>query len=87
MWYIPERDITIVEGIKGKTKSELETYLGYGVGKSGKKVVELQEEAKERGKWEDNRFVIINFDILDEVYQIPVTRSKENIEKGFKKIL
>ena len=85
MWYIPERDITIVEGIKGKTKSELETYLGYGVGKSGKKVIELQEEAKERGKWEDNRFVIINFDILDEVYQIPVTRSKENIEKALQK--
>ena len=82
MWYIPERDITIIEGIQGKTKSELEEYLGYGIGKSGKKVNELQEEAKERGKWVDNRFVIINFDILDEVYKIPVSRSKENIEKA-----
>lgn len=82
MWYVPERDITIVEGIQGKTKSELETYLGYGVGKSGKKVSELQEEAKERGKWVDNRFVIINFDILSEVYKIPETRGKENIEKA-----
>ena len=82
LWYVPERDITIVEGIQGKNKSELETYLGYGVGKSGKKVSELQEEAKERGKWQDNRFVIVNFDILDEVYKIPATRSKENIENA-----
>ena len=49
LWYIPERDITIVEGIQGKTKSELEEYLGYGVGRSGKNVNELKEEAKERG--------------------------------------
>jgi SWI/SNF-related matrix-associated actin-dependent regulator 1 of chromatin subfamily A len=83
LWYVPERDITIVEGIQGKTKSELEEYLGYCVGKSGKKVAELQEEAKERGKWKDNRFVIINFDILDEVYKIPATRSKENIDKAY----
>lgn len=83
LWYVPERDITIVEGIQGKTKSELEQYLGYGVGKSGKKIAELQEEAKERGKWQDNRFVIINFDILDEFHQIPISRSKENIEKAY----
>lgn len=83
LWYVPERDITIVEGIQGKTKSELEEYLGYRVGTSGKKVAELKEEAKERGKWQDNRFVIINFDILDEVYKIPETRSQANIEKAF----
>lgn len=83
LWYVPERDITIIEGIQGKTKSELEQYLGYGVGKSGKKVSELQEEAKERGKWQDNRFVIINFDILNEVYKIPETRSQANIQKAF----
>ena len=82
LWYVPERDITIVEGIQGKTKIELEKYLGYGEGKSGKKLKELQLEAKERGKWEDNRFVIVNFDILDELYQIPETRSKENIQKA-----
>lgn len=82
LWYVPERDITIIEGIQGKTKSELEEYLGYRVGTSGKKVSELKEEAKERGKWEDNRFVIINFDILDEVYKIPESRSQVNIEKG-----
>ena len=83
LWYVPERDITIIEGIQGKTKSELEKYLGYPIGKSGKKVSELQEEAKERGKWQDNRFVIINFDILSEVYKIPETRSQVNIEKAF----
>ena len=82
MWYVPERDITIIEGVQGKNKSELEQMLGYGVGKSGKKVIELQEEAKERGKWVDNRFVIVNFDILEEFYKIPVTRSKENIQKA-----
>lgn len=83
LWYVPERDITIVEGIQGKTKSELEEYLGYRVGSSGKKVSELKEEAKEQGKWKDNRFVIVNFDILDEVYKIPLSRSKENIEKAY----
>lgn len=83
LWYLPERDISIIEGIQGKTKAELEKYLGYKEGKSGKKVSELQEEARERGKWQDNRFVIVNFDILDEFYKIPVTRSKENIEKAF----
>ena len=82
-WYVPEKDITIIEGIQGKNKSELELMLGYGVGKSGKKVSELQDEAKERGKWQDNRFVIVNFDILDEFYQIPATRSKENIQKAY----
>lgn len=83
LWYVPERDITIVEGIQGKTKNELEEYLGYCIGRSGKKVTELKEEAKEKGKWKDNRFVIVNFDILDEVYKIPVSRSKENIEKAY----
>lgn len=83
LWYVPERDITIVEGIQGKTKNELEEYLGYGIGRSGKKVSELKEEAKEQGKWKDNRFVIVNFDILDEVYKIPESRSKENIEKAY----
>jgi len=83
MWYVSERDITVVEGLQGKTKSELEKMLGYGEGRSGKKMSELQEEFKERGKWQDNRFVIVNFDILDEFYKIPKTRSKENIQKAY----
>lgn len=83
MWYVPERDISIVEGLQGKTKKELEKMLGYGEGKSGKKISELQDEFKERGKWQDNRFVIVNFDILDEFYKIPTSRSVANVEKAY----
>ena len=82
MWYVPERDITIIESPIGMTKPELEKFLGYGEGRSGLTVKELQEEAKDKGKWEDNRFVIVNFDVLEEFYKIPVTRSKENIQKA-----
>ena len=83
MWYVPERDITIVEGINGKNKSDLETYLGYKNGKSGKTVTQLQEEAKERGKWINNRFVIVNYDILDEFYQIPKGGTKLALEVAY----
>lgn len=83
LWYVQPKDITIVEGINDKTKPELEKMLGYGVGKSGLKREQLLEEAKNRGKWEDNRFVIVNFDILDEFYKIPRTRSAENIKKAY----
>ncbi len=82
-YYIPERDVTIIGGCQGMKKDEIEKYLGYGVGKSGKTLPELQSEAKERGKWGDNRFVIINYDILSDVYQIPASRSKENIEIAY----
>lgn len=84
LWYVPERDITIVDGFLYKTKGELEKFLGYGEGKSGKNVSELKEEAKERGKWSENRFVIVNYDILEEFYDIPSSRSAENIEKALK---
>lgn len=84
LWYVPERDITIIEGYIGKTKSELEAYLGYGVGKSKMSVSELQEEARTTTKWRENRIVIINYDILNEFYEIPASRKKENIEKAFK---
>ena len=83
MWYIPEKDISIIESIKTKTKSELEKFLGYGEGRSGLTVKELQNEAVIKGKWIDNRFVIINFDVLDEFYEIPKTRSKANIEIAY----
>ena len=83
MWYVPERDITIIESPNSMTKPELEKFLGYKEGRSGLTVKELHDEAKEQGKWSDNRFVIINFDILEEFYKIPVTRSKENIQKAF----
>ena len=82
MWYVPERDITIIESPIGMTKPELEKFLGYKEGRSGMTVKELKDEAKDKGKWTDNRFVIVNFDILEEFYKIPVTRSKENIQKA-----
>lgn len=81
-WYVSERDITIIESFNGKTKPELEKYLGYAEGRSGLSIDELKKEAQERGKWEHNRFIIVNYDILDEFYQIPATRSKENIDKA-----
>ena len=83
LWYVPEKDISIIDGVNDKTKPELEKLLGYCVGKSGLKREQLLEEAKNRGKWEDNRFVIVNFDILDEFYKIPKTRSAENIKKAY----
>lgn len=83
LWYANERDISIIDGINDKTKPELEKMLGYKVGKSGIKREQLLEEAKEMGKWKDNRFVIVNFDILDEFYKIPKTRSVENIKIAY----
>ena len=82
-YYIPEREVTIIGGCNDMKKGEIEKYLGYGVGRSGKTLPELQAEAKERGKWNDNRFVIINYDILNDVYKIPETRSKENIQAAY----
>lgn len=78
-WYVPERDISIIESTQSMNKKELEKFLGYAVGKSGLTLKELQDEAKDKGKWIDNRFVIINYDILDEFYKIPRTYSKENL--------
>ena len=83
LWYVPERDITIIEGYIGKTKPELEAYLGYGVGKSKMTVSELQEEARTQTKWRENRFVIINYDILGDFYEIPESRKKEAIETAY----
>lgn len=84
MWYVPERDVTIIESYLDKNKGELEKFLGYKEGKSGLSLSELQNEAKETGKWDENRFVIVNYDIVNEFYEIPATRSKENIEKAYK---
>lgn len=83
LWYVPERDITIIEGFSDKNKGELESFLGYGIGRSGLTMEELKKEANEKGKWQDNRFVIVNYDILDNFYKIPITRSRENIEKAY----
>lgn len=83
LWYVNEREISIIESFKDKNKQELEKFLGYAEGKSNMTMEELRREAEEKGKWKENKFVIINFDILDEFYEIPKTRSKENINKAF----
>ena len=83
MWYVPERDISIIDTFNGKTKSEMEKFLGYREGKSGLTNEELKKECEEMGRWKENRFVIINYDILDDFYKIPPTRSKENIAKAY----
>ncbi len=82
MWYVPEKDITVVDNITGKNKKELEELLGYGIGKSGKTREELSFEAKEKGKWQDNRFVIVNYDILDEFFVFTKARKEELIRKA-----
>jgi SNF2 family DNA or RNA helicase len=79
-YYVPQKDVTIIGGFQGFKKEDLERYLGYGVGKSGKTVAQLQEEAKSLGKWRDNRFVIINNDILKDVYEMPASRKKVDIQ-------
>lgn len=84
-FYIPEREISVIDGFSDKTKGELEEFLGYAPGKSGKKKDELLEEAKTAGKWKFNRFVILNYDIVDEFYKIPKGRSFAAWEETFEK--
>lgn len=86
MFYVNESEIGVVEGISDKNKSELEIILGYEKGKSGLKLAELQIKAKEMGKWYyDKKYIIVNYDILSEFYEIPKSRSKENIQKAYEK--
>ena len=80
LWYVPERDITIIDTFNGKTKSEMEKFLGYAEGKSGLSNDELNKECQKAGQWKENRIVIINYDILDRFYTIPKTSSKANVE-------
>lgn len=82
-YFVPEREISIIGGFTGMKKNELERYLDYGIGKSGKTIPELQEEAKKRGKWNENRFVIVNYDILDEFFKFPKSRKKVDIEEAY----
>ena len=81
MWYVNEQEITIIDSINEKNKNELEEHLGYN--NSGLKKDELVIKAKELGKWKSNKFVIINFDIIDEFYKIPSSRSKESILNAY----
>ena len=84
-FYVPDKDISVIDGFNDKTKPELEEFLGYAPGKSGLKRAELLEEAKTAGKWKFNRFVILNYDILDEFYKIPKGRSFAAWEETFEK--
>ena len=83
MWYVTERDISIINSFNGKTKAEMEKFLGYREGKSGLSNDELKRECEEMGKWKENRIVIINYDILGQFYTFPTSRSKENLEKAY----
>lgn len=83
LWYVSERDITIIDTFNGKTKSEMEKFLGYAEGKSGLSNDELNKECQKAGQWKENRIVIINYDILDRFYTIPKTSSKANVEFAF----
>lgn len=82
-WYVNDNLISIVESFNTKTKGELETFLGYKEGKSGLKREELIEEANSIGKWKENKFMIVNYDILDEFYSFPVSRSNSDVKKSF----
>lgn len=83
MWYIPEKDISIIESFNNKNKTELEVFLGYKEGTSNKTREELIEEAKVVGKWQSNHFIIINYDILDDFYKLPNGRSQKSIEEAY----
>lgn len=80
LYYVADKDISIIESFNNKTKAELEEFLGYKQQKSNLSREELLSEAMSVGKWCDNRFVIVNYDILDEFYEIPRTASKVNID-------
>lgn len=84
-WYVDEKDISIVDSFIYKTKPELETFLGFAEGRSNMTRNELLEMAKTNGKWQNNRFVIVNYDILDEFHTITNARSDENIRNAAEK--
>lgn len=82
MTYVDEKYITIIESFTDKKKDDLEAFLGYSKGRSNKKREELLEEAKELGKWKDNRVVIINYDVLDDFYTFSRATSEEGMRKA-----
>lgn len=80
-YYIPEKDITIIEGFSDKKKGELEVFLGYAEGKSNMTREQLLEEAKEHGQWKFNRFIIVNYDIVDNFFKSKRTYTKEQFDE------
>lgn len=80
-YFIPEKEITLIESFDGKKKAELEDFLGYAAGKSNMTREELIQECKEVGKWKDNRFVIINYDVLDDFFENKRTYNAAQFEQ------
>lgn len=80
-FYVPEKDITIIEGFSDKKKGELEEFLGYAVGKSNMTREQLLDEAKERGQWKFNRFIIVNYDIVDNFFKSKRTYTKQQFDE------
>lgn len=78
LWYVNEKDITIIDSFQNKTKPELEKFLGYKEGKSKLSRAELLEEANANGKWQYNKYVIINYDILDEFFSLKKSKDANN---------
>ena len=85
LWYVDEKDISIIESFSDKTKTELETFLGYSEGRSNKSREELLQEAKELGKWQKNRFVIVNYDVLDDFHVFSRATSDEGKKAALEK--
>lgn len=81
LFYVPERDITLIERFSDKKKGELETFLGYAEGKSNMTREQLLEEAKEKGQWKDNRFIIVNYDILDKFFDSKRTYTQQQYDE------
>ena len=80
-YYIPINEITIIEGFSDKRKGELEVFLGYAEGKSNMTREQLLEEAKERGQWKFNRFIIVNYDIVDNFFKSKRTYTKAQFDE------
>lgn len=80
--FVDPDDISIVDNPNGMNKTDLMEYLNLKETKFT--LQELQQFAKERGKWrEGRRFTILNYDIIDEFHQAPNGRSADEARKCF----
>jgi len=71
--FVDPDDISIVDNPIGMNKTELTEYLN--LKDSSFTLAQLQQFAKERGKWREGRqFTILNYDIIDEFHQAPESR-------------
>lgn len=71
--FVDPDDISIVDNPIGMNKTELTEYLN--LKDSSFTFAQLQQFAKERGKWREGRqFTILNYDIIDEFHKAPEGR-------------